>query len=268
MFNNLIESSSHAKEFKRRGSFLLFTTATYMILFVVTGVISIYAYDAHLEEQNLELVTLISPQDFAPTPERAPATQPNTPRETDNNRNAITERAEPMLSVNHPEVVPPNVGTVPNQNPPIPDVGDYAITGRNRDPGPVGGPPSPTGGGGRVVVPSRQVVVVDENPPPPPDPPKPPQVVSKGVITGLALYLPKPAYTAIAKQARAQGSVSVQVLIDESGRVVSAKALSGSPFLTVEAQKAAMQARFAPTLLSNHPVKVSGVITYNFVLGN
>jgi TonB family protein len=89
-----------------------------------------------------------------------------------------------------------------------------------------------------------------------------------GVITGLATYLPKPAYTEIAKRARAQGSVSVQVLIDESGRVISAKALSGSPFLTVEAQKAAMQARFAPTLLSNQPVKVSGIITYNFVLGN
>ena len=52
MFNNLIESSSHAKEFKRRGSFLLFTTATYVVLFAVTGVISIHAYDAHLESQS------------------------------------------------------------------------------------------------------------------------------------------------------------------------------------------------------------------------
>src|SRR5919106_3190398 len=101
MFNNLIESSSHAKEFKRRGSFLLFTTATYVILFVVTGVISIYAYDAHLEEQTLE-ITLISPQDFAPQPDPAPASQPNRPRETSNNTNAIAERATPMLSVNHP----------------------------------------------------------------------------------------------------------------------------------------------------------------------
>jgi TonB family protein len=111
------------------------------------------------------------------------------------------------------------------------------------------------------------VIPVDDQPPPP-EPPKPPKVVSKGVITGLATYLPKPLYTEIAKRAHAQGSVSVQVLIDESGRVVSAKAISGSPFLTVESQKAAMQARFAPTLLSNQPVKVSGIITYNFVLGN
>jgi protein TonB len=213
-------------------------------------------------------VTLISPQDIAPQQDPAPATQPNTPRDASDNTHSITERAVAMLSVNHPEVPPEAIGTTASPNPPIPDAGAYAITGRNRDPGAAGGPPSPAGAGGRVAVPSREVVLTDDNPPPPPEPPKPPKVVSKGVITGLAVYLPKPTYTDIAKRARAQGSVSVQVLIDENGRVISAKALSGSPFLTVEAQKAAMQARFAPTLLSNQPVKVSGVITYNFVLGN
>lgn len=265
MFNNLIESTSHAKEFKRRGSFLLFTTATYLLLFVVTGVISIYAYDARLEQQNLEMVTLISPQDFAPEPP-APAAQPNTPRETTNNPHAITERAEPMLSVNRPEVPPPTVGTVASPNPPIPDTGSYVITGRNYDPGTGGGPSSP--GGGRVAVPAHQMIPVDDNPPPPPEPPKPPKIKSLGVITGLATHLPKPLYTEIAKRARAQGAVSVQVLIDESGRVISARALGGNPLLIPEAQKAALQARFAPTLLSNQPVKVSGIITYNFQLSN
>jgi TonB family protein len=268
MFNNLIESTSHANEFKRRGSFLLFTTATYVVLFVVTGVISIYAYDARLEQQSLELVTLISPQDIAPAPDPAPATQPNTPRETTNNPRAITERAEAMVSVNRPEVPPPTVGTVASPNPPIPDSGAYAITGRNFDPARAGGPPSPAGSGGRVAVPAHQLIPVDDNPPLPPEPPKPPKIKSLGVITGLATYLPKPAYTEIAKRARAQGSVNVQVLIDESGRVISAKALGGNPLLVPEAQKAAMQARFAPTLLSNQPVKVSGIITYNFQLSN
>jgi len=267
MFNNLIESSSHAKEFKRRGSFLLFTTATYLVLFVVTGVISIYAYDAHLEEQNLEMVTLISPQDIAPD-QPAPASQPDRPRETSNNPNEITERAEAMLSVNHPEVPPPTVGTTPNVNPPLPDDRDYVVTGRNYDPGRAGGPPSPGSGGGRVTLPSREIVRVDDQPPPPPEPPKPPKIISKGPVNGLAIYLPKPTYTEIAKRARVQGSVTVQVLIDESGRVISAKALTGSPFLTAEAQKAALQARFTPTTLGNQPVKVSGVITYNFVLSN
>src|SRR5215204_5981391 len=70
MFNNLIESTSHANEFKRRGSFLLFTTATYLVLFVITGVVSIYAYDAHLDRQNteLDLITFVPllPTDVQP----------------------------------------------------------------------------------------------------------------------------------------------------------------------------------------------------------
>ena len=93
MFNNLIESSSHAKEFKRRGSFLLFTTGTYLVLFVVTGVISIYAYDARLE-QTLE-ITLISPQDFAPEPDRAPARQ--RPLLLERDRGQMLERGACIL---------------------------------------------------------------------------------------------------------------------------------------------------------------------------
>jgi protein TonB len=86
------------------------------------------------------------------------------------------------------------------------------------------------------------------------------------VITGLALSLPKPNYPALAKQARANGPVNIQVLIDETGKVVSAKAVSGHPLLLAAAQQAAYGARFSPTRLGDQPMKVSGVITYNFVL--
>ena len=115
MFNNLIESSSHAREYKRRGSFLLFTTAVYAVLLVLGGVASIYAYDAHLEEQSLEIVTLLPPQEIvAEHPE--PTSRPNQPRETTHNEPGVTERATPMLSVNHPEVVPTGISTAPNIN--------------------------------------------------------------------------------------------------------------------------------------------------------
>jgi len=266
MFNNLIESSSHTREYKRRGSFLLFTTGIYAVLLVLGGVASIYAYDARLEEQSLEIVTLLPPVEVVPAQPEA-VSRPNQPRETSRNDSGITERAVAMLSVNHPEVVPPNVSTAPNINKSLPDHGTYAVTGRDRDAaGPIAGPGIP-GAQGRVAVPPAQVTLTDP-PPPPPDPPKPPPVISKGVITGLAISLPKPNYPPLAKQIRLQGQVSVQVLVDEYGKVVSAKALNGHPLLLVEAQRAALQARFAPTKLSNQPVKVSGVITYNFVLGN
>ncbi|HEU4833828.1 MAG TPA: TonB family protein [Pyrinomonadaceae bacterium] len=265
MFNNLIESSSHAGEYKRRGSFLLFTTGIYAVLLVLGGVASIYAYDARLEEQSLEIVTLISPQEIVPE-QPQPTSRPERPRETSRNETGVPERATPMLSVNHPEVMPPTVGTAPNKNLPLPETGPVRITGQDRDYGPAGGPGSPVGGG-RVVVPPAQIVTLPGQPPPP-DPPKPPKVISKGVITGEAVSLPRPAYSEIAKRGRIQGTVSVQVLVDETGRVVSAKVVSGHPLLIVEAQRAALQARFAPTKLSGQPVKVSGVITYNFVLSN
>jgi len=262
MFTNLIESSSHAKEFKRRGSFFLFTTATYVVLFVVTGVISIYAYDARLEKQSLELVVLLPPTELVAAEQPAPVERPKVTRETSDSN--ITERAEAMVSVNRPEIPPDTISVAANKNPPIPDQGNWALTGRNRDAiGVPAGPGTPSGGGGQVV-PPRQVVI--DEPPPPPDPPKVPKVISKGVITGQAISLPQPAYPAIPKQMRIQGRVSIQVLIDEEGRVVSANAVDGHPLLAPAAQKAALQARFRPTLLSGQPVKVSGVITYDFKL--
>jgi protein TonB len=266
MFNNLIESSSHAREYKRRGSFLFFTTAVYAVLLVLGGVASIYAYDARLEEQSLEVVTLLPPQEIVPE-QPQPASHPDRPRETSRNDSGVPERATAMLSVNHPEVMPPTVGTTPNKNLPLPESGPVKLGDRDRGFGPTGGPGSSTCGG-RVVVPPEQIVPLADQPPPPPEQPKPPRVISKGVITGEAVLLPRPVYSEIAKRARIQGTVSVQVLVDESGRVVSAKVVSGHPLLIVEAQRAALQARFAPTKLSGQPVKVSGVITYNFVLSN
>jgi TonB family protein len=65
---------------------------------------------------------------------------------------------------------------------------------------------------------------------------------------------------------RVQGTVSVQVLVDETGKVISAKAILGNPVLMPAAQQAALAARFSPTKLGDQAVKVSGVITYNFVL--
>jgi len=264
MFNNLIESSSHTKEYKRRGSFLLFTGATYLVLILAGGVASIYAYDARLEEQTNELVILLSPQAI---PERQPevAARSERPRPTTPNESTIAIRTDPMLSVNHPEVVPTGVSTTANPNPVLPETGTWARGDHNFTPGSIGGPGS-TGTGSRVVAQPATVIEVPDTPPP--EPPKPPAVISKGVITSQAIFLPKPMYSEIAKRLRIQGTVTIQVLVDLDGKVISAKAVSGSPFLIPEAQKAAMQARFSPTLLSNQPVKVSGIITYNFVLGN
>jgi TonB family protein len=114
------------------------------------------------------------------------------------------------------------------------------------------------------------VVKVDGEPPPPAETrhaPKPLlKPVSGGVLNGKALALPKPAYPPQAKVARASGMVTVEVVIDEAGKVISAKAVDGHVLLRQAAVQAAQGARFSPTLLSGQPVKVSGQINYNFAL--
>ncbi len=92
-----------------------------------------------------------------------------------------------------------------------------------------------------------------------------PKQISGGILNGKAVSLPKPQYPAAARAERASGPVAVQVLIDEQGMVISAAAVSGHALLRDVAVEAARAAQFSPTFLSGQPVKVSGVITYNFV---
>lgn len=91
------------------------------------------------------------------------------------------------------------------------------------------------------------------------------KVISGGVINSKATSLPKPAYPAVARSAHASGTVAVQVMVDEEGKVISANAVSGHPLLRASAVAAARQARFSPTKIAGKPVKVSGIINYNFV---
>jgi VWFA-related protein/TonB family protein len=97
-------------------------------------------------------------------------------------------------------------------------------------------------------------------------PAAPPRPISGGVLNGRAVVLPAPAYPPSAKSQRAAGTVTVEVLLDEEGKVVEARAVEGHPALRQSAVEAARRARFSPTILSGRPVKVTGVITYRFSL--
>ena len=93
-----------------------------------------------------------------------------------------------------------------------------------------------------------------------------PSLVQGGVINGKAISLPKPDYPYdLMNRSRPEGMVHVDVLINESGDVTSAGAVDGDPLLQEASRKAACKAKFSPTKLSGVPVKVSGIVTYNFV---
>ena len=111
-------------------------------------------------------------------------------------------------------------------------------------------------------------VLLDSEPPPSPGPKPILKPVSGGVLNGTAVYLPPPAYPESAKRMRTQGVVTVEVILDETGKVVAANASSGPAMLRDAAVQAALKAKFSPTKLSGQPVKVSGVINYKFALVN
>ena len=90
------------------------------------------------------------------------------------------------------------------------------------------------------------------------------RAINGGVLNGKATDMPVPEYPVIARAAHASGAVTVEITIDESGAVVAAHAVSGDPLLQAAAVNAARQATFTPTRLSGEPVKVTGVLVYNF----
>ena len=93
-----------------------------------------------------------------------------------------------------------------------------------------------------------------------------PQSIQAGRLNGKALSLPEPVYPDMARAARAGGNVDVRIIVDEGGNVISAEAVSGHPLLRAAAVDAARAARFTPTRLGGEPVKVSGLLTYNFLV--
>jgi protein TonB len=267
MFTNLIESDSHRKEFKRRSSFMLATVAAYALILSGAGVGSIYAYDAHLEAQNTDFTLLSWVPEVKPVPERERPreTQPprrSTPTNAPVDRNVrVQERTVALAPATDPRLVPNDVGTKASLVPPV--TGSFKIGPRNVDP-----PSLAPGVSGCATCPPVTPVRVEETTPPPlPVEVKPAtQKLASQLLVAKAISLPQPPYPQLAKQIRMQGPVTVQILVDESGKVVSAHAVSGHPTLTTAARDAALRARFTPTMLSGQPVKVQGVITYNFVL--
>ncbi|HEY0378471.1 MAG TPA: energy transducer TonB [Pyrinomonadaceae bacterium] len=263
MFDHLVESERHHDDSSRKGIFFAATLGVYVVIFAGLIVAAIKGADIYMDTQNLADLKLITP---VVVEEQAPP----QPQKQEPQKQQVVKVEQQVATVrefvtDRPEVVQKGTSvTREGQSPPI--LG--AVKGKVDYIPPGGGSPlgSPTGTG---TAPAAAPVISDEPPPPPPPKPtpapKPKAPISGGVLNGKAISLPKPPYPAIAKAARASGTVTVQVTIDESGKVISARAVGGHPLLQQAAVQAAYGARFSPTQLSGQPVKVTGVITYNFV---
>lgn len=85
------------------------------------------------------------------------------------------------------------------------------------------------------------------------------------VEPGRAIRLVKPEYPPLARAAKASGQVEVQILIGLDGSVVAAAAVSGHPLLMAASVRAARDTVFTPSKYNGQPVKVVGVLLFNFV---
>jgi protein TonB len=259
MFDNLVESSSHKQDISRKGSFIVVTALIYGVLLVGFFVAGILWYDAHLAEQELELTTLVAPVPVPQQQKEPEQKQEAKPQKVEQN---VDVRKELIADVAESRLPPKEVSAKASDVPPV-RRGVTTVVGSSDS---NASAPMPAGPGAGTVVSAPAKVNIAEEPPPPAATPTPRTApISGGVLNGKAISLPKPAYPPIARAAHASGTVVVQVLIDENGNVVSAKAVSGHPLLQAVAVSAARQARFSPTKLSGQPVKVTGVIQYNFV---
>jgi periplasmic protein TonB len=246
MFDNLVESSKRGKESKRKSAYFAGAFILYGAAVLLSIIIAVVYFDPAMAGM-LDVQTMLAP----PPPPSAPP--PPAPQLV-------------IKQIQAPEIFAP-----PEKPKEIPD----PSTVRSRPviapmmTGVVGGVPT----GLSTGIPGGAPKGGDEPPPPPPPPrptpaptPKPIQKISSGVLPGLAIKKPAPPYPPIARAARASGAVLIQVLISEDGRVEDAQVQSGHPLLRDAALQAAKQWVFRPTTLSGVPVKVQGVLTFNFTL--
>ena len=102
---------------------------------------------------------------------------------------------------------------------------------------------------------------------PTPPAPKAPIRVGGRIRAPRAISTPDPVYPALARQAKIQGDVIIDAVIDTNGNVVEMQVVSGHPLLIPAAMEAMRRWRYEPTYLNEQPVAVQLVVTIKFRLG-
>src|SRR6185436_12236940 len=262
MFEHLVESGSHSEDLKRKGGFLAGFAILYLVLIFAALIVGILLAPAYIDQQALELTALVAP---VPVQQQQRQQKQEAKPEKQELAKNVDVRQQAIADVSRADLVPKEISAKASDIPPIRSNVQTVICPTCGNSNAIA-PAAPGAGTGAITTAPERVDFKDEPPPPAPTPkPTPHAPISGGVLSGKAIRLVTPPYPAIARSAHAAGAVQVQVLIDENGNVVSANAVSGHPLLQAAAVAAARASKFTPTKLSGQPVKVNGVIIYNFV---
>lgn len=201
-----------------------------------------------LYTQALPRLHLMESGILSPPPGRAPA----APHVRHTNPSWSNLNGHTLVMPSH---IPNSIATFPDDEVlPPPETGEgFTVSGGT---GPVGAR-NPVfaglGSGGYV-------------PPPPKPAPRAPDIRVSHMMEGNLVYRVQPAYPALARQARIQGSVVLRAVINREGRIEDLQVLSGHPMLVQAAMDAVRQWRYRPYILNEQPIEVETQITVNFTL--
>lgn len=197
-------------------------------------------------------------------------------------QNSATTKRDRQVGVNNlnPVASVPQVQQKEVQDhtaPPLPPLPPQPAAPANSSQPPL--PPTPM----NAAAPQNNVAPTQPaSPPQPPGPDQPPASPAtpasmqekadkpsnkkQDVKKGGLIEAPRPIYPPEAREKKVEGQVTVSIVIGEEGTVISARPTSGPELLQGAAKDAALKARFHPTVVNGKPAKVSGAMTYDFVL--
>ena len=245
---NVIRPTAPIEIVKR---FLAFAGSMVMhgVIILVLAVLPLVFFNALPEWQ---LLTWLRAEPKPPAPLPPPSPPPGE---------GIFARPRPRVdrfNFDAPKEIPDGI-PAPLDEPPVVDLSMRLVTIQPGVPGGV------LGGGGipEVLKPVQPVAL-----PPPPAPKASMKPIPVGGVVQEAKLVRRvvPEYPELAKRARVQGSVILQVSVDEEGNVFDVRVLSGHPLLNEAAEKAVRQWKYSPTLLNGEPVPVTASVTVAFSL--
>jgi protein TonB len=159
-------------------------------------------------------------------------------------------QAQPAAQAVAPTSAP---AVISNEDPPPPGPVGPVIDGAI---GVTNGPPGAGPGIGTVV----------SYDPPPPPPPQPIRRPGGDIREPKKIVDVAPEYPPIAVNARKEGIVILEAVIDETGTVARLKVLKSEPLLDEAAIAAVKRWRYTPTLLNKVPIPILMTITVRFTL--
>ena len=275
MLDKLIISKNGDHGNTKFRNLLVSTTVLVTSFLMFALVFSLFSQNFAMGQDDLNITTLIAPPSIPKSVPPKPEPIKDKQEKTEKNVPKIITRKFNIQRMEEPPVkIPDKISTRPSKFRERPKNGDYLVG-------------KPDAGNDQLPRISRTKrctencvdikdigaktsvkTKVEKTPIPIPKPPlikkRTQKPKSGGVLNGEATYLAQPPYPSAAIAVRASGRVVVEVIINEQGRVIFARAKSGHQRLRNVAVKAARKSKFSPTTLSKNPVKVKGLIVYNF----